>query len=66
MTDKKSERDEGTRLPAAPPAPAPTASADKRTPEEWAAVCGQRRPKTFEETVTMVNGKPFDFVGPFL
>ena len=60
MNDKKNERE------AATAAPAVSSSAEKRTPEEWAGVCGQRRPKTFEETVTTVNGKPFDVVGPYL
>lgn len=44
----------------------PATAGERRTPEEWAHVCGQVRPKTFEETVTMVNGKPFDVVGKFL
>lgn len=64
MSDETTKRATATAAPAV----APTAPHDdgKHTPEEWAGPCGQRRPKTFEETVTMVNGKPFDFVGQFL
>lgn len=63
MSDKDPKRETATAAPAVAP---PPADDGKRTPEEWAGPCGQRRPRTFEETVTLVNGKPFDFVGQFL
>jgi len=67
MTDKKNDREDATRPSVATPAaPAAKQGDGKRTPEEWAPTFGQVRPKTFEETITMVNGKPFDFVGQFL
>lgn len=64
MTEETTKRATATAAPVVAPSAQPDDG--KRTPEEWAGVCGQRRAKTFEETVTMVNGRPFDFVGPFL
>ena len=51
----------------AQPAQKVTASAksETKTPEEWAGVCGQRRAKTFDETTTAINGRPFDVIGAF-
>lgn len=45
---------------------APQAVVEQRTPEEWAAPCGQRRKRSFEDVVSRVNGKPFDVTGDFL
>ncbi len=64
MTEKKSPEREQPTAPFAAPAPAQTS--DKKSPEEWAGTCGQRRAKSFEETVTRINGKPFDVIGDFL
>jgi hypothetical protein len=48
-----------------PPA-ATVGTAEMRAPEDWAGVCGQRRPRAFESTVSHINGKPFDVIGDFL
>src|SRR5262245_51331988 len=61
MSEKDSKRDVATAAPVVP-----AAAADRRTPEEWAGQCGQRRAKSFEETVSFVNGKPFDAPTEFL
>lgn len=47
-------------------APKPVATAEMRAPDEWAGPCNQRRPRRFEDTQSMVNGKPFDTIGQFL
>lgn len=64
MNDKETKRETAEAVRVSPPAA--TVSAEKRAPEAWAGECGQRRKKSFEETVTMVNGRPFDVVGDFL
>jgi hypothetical protein len=55
MTEKDSKRETATAASAV----------EKRTPEEWAGPCGQRRPRRFEDTFSKVNGVPFDSIGEF-
>ena len=64
MNDKETKRETAEAVRVAPPVA--SASVEKRAPEAWAGECGQRRKKSFEQTVTTVNGQPFDFVGDFL
>lgn len=60
------EKPEPVRSANRAPAPKPEVKSDLKTPEEWAAVCGQVRKTGDEYTVSTVNGKPFDAVSRFL